>query len=495
MRSNLFLANVGCRFLNWVISWGWLGCCWLFGGAVASQAATPNVLFIAIDDLNHWVGHLGRHPQTKTPNLDRLASQGVTFTRAYCTAPSCNPSRASLMSGLRPSTTGCYVNSQDWRPGIPQDKLLNTHFSRHGYQLFGAGKIYHGSFGHGGHWDDYHQSQGDLQRHPSAKDNGVGGIAFYPLANSDETMPDYGVVSYGIRKLNEYRGEKPFFLAVGLVKPHMPFSVPKKWFEMFPLESIQLPPYREDDLSDVPPTGVKFAAPGGDHAQILASGRWKEAVQAYLATIAFCDAQVGRLIEALERSPAKDNTIVVLWSDHGWSLGEKSHWRKFALWEEPTRTVFIWKVPGVTPAGGVCDRTVDYSCIYPTLCRLTGVARPGHLEGHDISPLLKDPQADWEHPAITTWQRGNHAVRTEGWRYIRYADGGEELYDEQADPLEYTNLAGSSEYLAIKNRLQALLPTVNAADLPSAEDGEDGDKPSKVRKGDKTKARKATAKG
>lgn len=187
-------------------------------------AEKPNVLFIAIDDLNHWVGHLGRHPQTKTPN-------------------------------------------------------------------------------------------------------------------SDEEMPDYKVVSYSLEKLNE-SSDKPFFMAVGLVKPHMPFSVPKKWFDMFPLDSIQLPPHREDDLADVPPAGVKMAGPDGDHAAILKSGRWKEAVQAYLATIAFCDSQVGRLLDGLEKSPKRDNTIVCLWSDHGWSLGEKSHWRKFALWEEPTRTAF-----------------------------------------------------------------------------------------------------------------------------------------------------------
>ena len=219
---------------------------------------------------------------------------------------------------------------------------------------------------------------------------GVGGIKFYPLANRDEEMPDYKVVSYGLEKLKE-KSDSPFFLAIGLVKPHMPFSVPKKWFDMFPLDSIELPPHREDDLDDIPPAGVKMARPNGDHAKIVKSGRWKEAVQAYLATIAFCDAQVGRLLDGLEASPYRDNTIVVLWSDHGWSLGEKSHWRKFALWEEPTRTVFVWKVPGVTQPGGVCQRPVDFTCVYPTLCELTGLPLPDHLDGRSIVPLLKDP--------------------------------------------------------------------------------------------------------
>lgn len=438
--------------------------------SVGFAADRPNVLFIAIDDLNHWVGHLGRNPQTQTPNIDRLAAQGVTFTKSYCTAPACNPSRASLMSGMRPGTTGCYLNSQNWRPGISEDKLLNSQFAAAGYRVFGAGKIYHGAGDRGGHWDDYFPGSAPTKKDPSAKDEGVDGIAFYPLANTDEEMPDYQVVSYGLKKLEE-PGDEPFFLAIGLVKPHMPFSVPKHWYERFPLQSIQLPPHRVDDLADVPPAGVKMAGPDGDHAKILKSGRWKEAVQAYLATIAFCDSQVGRLLDGLEKSRHKDNTIVVLWSDHGWSLGEKSHWRKFALWEEPTRTVHVWKVPRVTQPGGVCNRTVDYLSIYPTLCELTGVSAPEHLEGASIGRLLKDPQGEWDRPAITTHGFQNHTVRTEQWRYIRYANGDEELYDDKADPLEYTNLAQDPKYAAQKSELAKLLPETNAPNLPMSGGG------------------------
>ena len=440
------------------------------GVRIAHAADRPNVLFIAIDDLNHWVGHLGRHPQTKTPHIDRLAQAGVTFTRAYCTAPACNPSRASLMSGQRPSTTGCYLNSQNWRPGISEDKLLNSQFARAGYRVYGAGKIYHGAADRGGEWTDYFPGKGSTRRHPDARDDGVGGIQFYPLANTDEEMPDYSVVSYGLEKLRE-KSDQPFFLAIGLVKPHMPFSVPKKWFDLFPLESIQLPPHRADDLDDVPPAGVRMAGPDGDHAKIVASGRWKEAVQAYLATIAFCDSQVGRLLDGLEASPHRDNTIVCLWSDHGWSLGEKSHWRKFALWEEPTRTVFVWKVPGLTQPGGACGRAVDYSSIYPTLCELTGLPLPDHLDGRSLAPLLRDPLAAWDAPAITTHGFRNHTVRTAGWRYIRYANGDEELYDEAADPLEYVNLAKAPEHAARRNELAKWLPGTDAANLPGAEGG------------------------
>lgn len=223
----------------------------------------------------------------------------------------------------------------------------------------------------------------------------------------------------------------------------MPFSVLKKWFDMFPLDTIQLPPHRADDLDDVPLAGVKMAGPQGDHAKIIASGRWKEAVQAYLATIAFCDSQVGRLLDGLEKSPHRDNTIVCLWSDHGWSLGEKSHWRKFALWEEPTRRVFAWKVPGVTQPGSVCGRTVDYVNIYPTICDLAGLPQPKHLDGHSFVSLLKNPEADWGLPVITTHGFKNQTVRTEAWRYIRYANGDEELYDEKA-----TDSTGSGQATA-----------------------------------------------
>lgn len=435
-------------------------------GRARDAKPKPNVLFIAIDDLNHWVGHLGRNPQTKTPNIDRLAKQGVSFTNAYCTAPACNPSRASLMSGLRPSTTGCYTNAQNWRPGINEDKLMNSLFFKNGYRVYGAGKIYHGSYDRGGEWTDYFDGKGGkLERHPAAADNGVGGIGFYPLANTNEEMPDHSVVDWSIARMKE-ESDQPFFVACGLVKPHMPFSVPKEWYDRFPLASIELPPWRQDDLDDVPPAGVKMAGPEGDHAKILESGRWKEAVQAYLATIAYCDYEIGRLLDALEASPKKDNTLICLWSDHGWSLGEKSHWRKFALWEEPTRTVHIWKVPGVTPAGETCDWPVDYLNVYPTLASLAGLSRPAHLEGFDMSPILGDPTLDWDQPAMTTHGRGNHSLRFGDWRYIRYADGSEELYDHASDPLEYTNLAADPKLAETKKDLATYLPKNEAENLP-----------------------------
>ncbi len=435
-----------------------------FGFHAARAAEKPNVLFIAIDDLNHWVGFLDRNPQTQTPNIDRFARSGVAFTNAYCTAPACNPSRASLMSGQRPSSTGCYLNEQNWRPGISEDKLLNSHFVKAGYNVYGAGKIYHGAADRGGDWTDYFPGVANPNKVTSKLD-GVGGLRFAKLPIPDEEMPDYEVVSYALEKLKE-KHDKPFFLAVGLTKPHLPFAVPAKWFDKFPLDSIELPPYRADDLDDVPPAGIKMSKRDSDHARVLKSGRWKEIVQAYLASIAFCDSQVGRLLDGFEASAYRDNTIVVLWSDHGWSLGEKSHWRKFALWEEPTRTVFAWRVPGVTQPGGVSKRAFDYSCIYPTLCELAGVPLPSHLDGHSLAPLLKNPQATWDFPAVTTQGFKNHTVRNDNWRYIRYANGDEELYDNEHDPLEYTNLANKPKYADRKTELAKWLPTSNAPDLP-----------------------------
>jgi arylsulfatase A-like enzyme len=443
--------------------------------AVAQQAAKPNVLFVAIDDLRDWVRYLG-YEQVKTPNLDRLSQRGVTFTHAYCASPVCNPSRTALMSGQRSSTTGVYSNSIDWRP-LVQVTTLNEHFRNNGYYVCGAGKIYHGSYPRDKDWDDYQhertmdpddvdgatkgsgKQKGKAATSDAASD-GVGGIKFKPLNVRDEDMVDYHTVSYALKQLNRSH-DKPIFLACGLHKPHMAWDVPKKYYDMYPLEKIQLPKVLETDLDDIPEAGKRMAKLEGDHAAILASGRWKEAVQGYLAAITFCDAMVGRLIDGFDTSPNKDNTIVMLWSDHGWHLGEKQHWRKFALWEEATRAPFLISAPGVTKPGTTCDRTIDYMSIYPTLCDLAGIPTPKHCEGTSIKKLLENPKAAWGLPAITTHGYQNHTVRTEKYRYIRYADGSEELYDEVADPQEWKNLAADSNYAAVKKDLGQWLPKTN----------------------------------
>ena len=428
----------------------------------AGAAARPNVLFIAVDDLNHWVRYLGRNPQSSTPNIDRLAARGVRFTRSYCAAPVCNPSRAALMSGLRPFTSGVYDNKDDWRKVIGAELPLTTAFRQAGYYVAGSGKIYHGAYPRREEWDDYLANEG---RDPQPRgDTGVGGIKFAPLDCRDDELREGRIIGYGIDQLGR-KHDKPFFLAVGLHKPHMPWNVPRKYYDMHPLDSIELPPTRADDLADVPPAGVRMANPEGDHATMLASGRWKEAVQGYLAAISYTDAMIGRLIDALDASAYRENTMIVFWGDHGWHLGEKEHWRKFALWEEATRAPLIWVVPGLTKAGGVCERTVDFMSIYPTLTDLAGIPTPKHVEGRSIRALLADPRAAWDDPAITTYQFNNHAVRSEAFRYIRYANGDEEFYDETKDPYEWTNLAGESRVAADKAALTKHLPTKNAPDV------------------------------
>lgn len=428
---------------------------------VATDAAKPNVLFIAVDDLNHWVGHLGRNPQTKTPNIDRLAKMGVTFTNAHCAAPVCNPSRAALLSGMRPGTTGIYDNGQPFELAINADQSLVTQFRKAGYETLGMGKLWHGGLGFPEQWTATGGAEHkDISAGGKLEDRSIGGIKFGVLNAGDEAVPDTAIADYVIEELSKSH-EKPFFLTAGFHKPHMPWNVPKKYFDMHPLNQIQLPPTKDGDLSDIPPAGIKMAKPDGDHKQVLESGRWKEAVQAYLAAISYLDGQVGRLLDALEKSPNRDNTIICLWGDHGWHLGEKEHWRKFALWEEATRAPFIWIVPGVTKAGSTCSRPVDFMSIYPTLCDLTGVAIPLHVEGRSIRSLLADPASSEPHFAITTFGRNNHAIRDDRWRFIRYADGGEELYDHKTDPYEWTNVAALPEHYDLKVQLAAHFPTVN----------------------------------
>lgn len=463
------------------------------GLAAASQTAhKPNILFIAIDDLRDWVGFLGANSQVKTPHLDRLAARGVAFTRAYCASPLCNPSRAALLSGLRAGSTGVYNNNIDWRRVIPADATtLPLHFKNHGYYVAGAGKIYHERFRRDSDWRDYLGKGGgdeDDKRARARKGKGGGvtsvapdasNITIGPIDGDDDAMIDYHSVSYVIKKLGEKR-DQPFFLACGLKKPHLPWTAPKKYFDLYPLHAVLLPKVLQTDLDDVPPIGVRFAK-RREHDAIVRDGKWKDCVHAYLATISFCDAMIGRLLDGLDRSGHASDTIICCWSDHGWHLGEKQHWHKSTLWEEATRAPHIWVVPGLTRAGGTCGRPVDYMNIYPTLCELAGLPAPKHVQGVSIKPLLADPSAAWERPAVTTHGFSNHTVRTQRWRYIRYADGGEELYDHEKDPLEWTNLAKDPQLGSVRAELAKWLPKENVP-LPRSEAKTEKDKKKRNRK-------------
>ncbi len=437
-----------------------------------TTANKPNVLFVAIDDLNDWIGCLGGHPDTKTPNFDRLARQGVLFTQAHCAAPVCNPSRAALMTGKLPSTSGVYENQQPMRkaPATKDAVTLPQHFMAHGYRVVGTGKIYHGAYPDPPSWHEYYPDQMRNKPPdplpPNRPLNGIpktGHFDWGPVFVPDSEMGDWKVVDWASKELQR-KHDKPFFLACGIFRPHLPWYVPPKYFDMFDVNKVTLPNVKEDDLDDVPPIGRHLALRSGDHKKVIEHNQWRQAVRAYLASIAFADAQVGRLLDALERSAYAKNTIVVLWSDHGWHLGEKLHWRKFALWEEATHNVFMIKAPGITKPGSRCQRTVSLMDIYPTLIDLCGLKKRDGLEGVSLMPLLRNPSAEWNRPALTTYLRGNHSVRSERWRYIRYNDGTEELYDHSKDPLEWTNLAGKSEFAAVKKELAKWLPKHDAPD-------------------------------
>ncbi|HET6768868.1 MAG TPA: sulfatase [Chitinophagaceae bacterium] len=435
-----------------------------------------NVLFIAVDDLNDWVGPLDGYKGVKTPNIDKLAKEGMNFTRAYCPAPVCNPSRAALLTGVRPSTSGVYQNWHPWRRAMPNVVTLPQYFMANGYEVVGISKIFHDAYNDSASWHKYFPQLRQLtpEKNPV---NGFGNFDWGPLQAKDEDMADYTHVQHGIDFLNE-KHDKPFFLAVGIKRPHLSWWVPQKYFDLYPLSTVVIPKVIPNDLSDVPPIGVTMAKriPEGqqnaatqnmeDHKFIIEKAQWKQAIQGYLASITFADAMFGRLLDALNRSPYKQNTIIIFFGDHGWHLGEKEHWRKFALWEEATRVPFIIVAPGVAKPNSVCERTVNLMDIYPTLISLCSLPEKEGLEAMNIMPLLKNPELSWDHPSITTFGYGNHAVRTERWRYIQYSDKTEELYDHNADPSEWKNLASDPKYTDTKNKLSAWLPKVNAKASP-----------------------------
>lgn len=375
------------------------------------------------------------------------------------------------MTGIRPSTSGVYKNADPWRDALPDAVTLPQHFMASGYTALGSGKIYHGRFPDPPSWDVYFPSKTNQKPDdpmPQGRPlNGIKNTAHFdwgPVNATDEEMGDTQVANWVIDQLGKEHN-KPFFLACGMYRPHLPWYVPPQYFQQYPLEDIQLPKTLANDLADVPPAGIDMAKPGGDHAKVTRNNQWKPAVQGYLASIAFTDTQIGRVLDAFDSSPHKDNTIIVFWTDHGWHLGEKEHWRKFALWEEATRTPVIIVAPGLTKAGTRCDRPVNLLDLYPTLVELCGLPDNERLEGKSLVPLLKDPGANWERPSLTTHGRNNHGLRSDRYRYIRYADGSEELYDHQNDPMEYKNLAADPEYSAAKKRMANWLPTKNVPEM------------------------------
>tara|TARA_B110000014_G_C20093562_1_gene572888 strand:- start:320 stop:1732 length:1413 start_codon:yes stop_codon:yes gene_type:complete len=434
---------------------------------VAHAAKRPNVLMIAIDDLNDWVSCLGGHPQAKSPQIDRLAKRGVLFTNAHCQAPICNPSRTSLMLGMRPSTTGIYVN-RPWFRQTAKNKTritLSQHFAAQGYRTLTTGKIYHASRVDGPSFQVVGPRPGQRLKIDAQLVKEIGSSSrlwdFGAQQYAEEDFSDFVDASWAIEKL-QYKRQKPFFMAVGFYRPHVPWYAPQRFFDDRPRDDVELPMVRDDDRTDLPAGALQLTNNSlpPSHKWFVETDHWKDAVQSYLACVSFTDAQVGRLLDALDKSPHADNTIVVLFSDHGFHLGEKQRWAKQSLWESSTRVPMIISVPG-GQKGQRCSRPVELLHLYPTLLELCGLPTPDGLEGTSLGPLLKDPQASWSLPAITTYQRNNHAVRSEHWRYIRYSDGSEELYDHRTDPHEWTNVAARPEHRAVIAEHAKWLPATN----------------------------------
>lgn len=437
-------------------------------------ADRPNVLFIAIDDQNDWIGCLGGHPQVRTPNIDRLAERGTLFTNAHCQSPLCNSSRTSLMTSLRPSTTGIYGLSP-WFRDLPEYEdvvTLPQYLQKHGYRTYMTGKIYHGGYGRKPQeWDVIGPRTRILAKPEGGKL--VNTPAPHPLVDwgvfphRDEDKNDWKVASWAIEQLDS-KPQGPFMLSVGFFLPHVPCYTTRDWWDLYPAETLQLPPVSYDDRDDTPRFSwyLHWKLPEPRLKFLKQEKEWVNLVRAYMACTSFVDSQVGRVLEALERNGYADNTVVVLWSDHGWHLGEKLITGKNTLWDRGTRVPLIFAGPGV--AQGRCQQPAELLDIYPTLVDLCGLPARDGLEGHSLMPQLQDAAAAREWPAITTHNHDNHGIRTENWRFIRYADGSEELYDMQNDPREWHNLASDPQHASVLSQHRKWIPEVNSKPAPGS---------------------------
>ncbi len=434
--------------------------------------ARPNVLFVSIDDLNDWIAPLGGLGETpRTPAFERLARAAATFTSAHCTAPACNPSRVSVLVGLRPSSSGVYGNQSDWRAALPGAVTLPRLFRDNGYEVVGFGKVFHDKDQDEDAWERF-VALPNTARDDQVQHERLGRLRWSALPDAAEAgLPDHGHATLAAEYLRQPH-ERPFFLAVGFARPHLPWFVPERYFALYAPGRLPLPRVLADDLADVPriARALASASSSDDHVRILERDAWRTAERAYLASVSFVDAELGRLLDALAEGPHARDTIVCVWSDNGVHHGEKEHWRKFTLWEESTRVPFFLSAPGLTAGGERIERPVDLVHVLPTLADLCALDVPAAVrarwDGRSLRPLLASSAAPWDAPALTTYGRGNDSLRTERWRYIRYADGSEELYDHAEDPDEWHNLARDAQTAELRRELAALLPRDPAPAAP-----------------------------
>jgi choline-sulfatase len=434
----------------------------------AVQQKSMNVLFLVVDDLNTW---LLSNPDRYTgkviaPNILRLAESGVYFGQAFTSSPKCTPSRTSFLSGVAPWKSGVYDNGVNVSasPALELVPSLPKVFQQEGYFIASYGKISHG-YNTGVEWDGYIPHRRD----PVPPDAPLNGWArnnkgkptekdWGPIHLAEGEMNDTKYADAAIEQLKKNHSE-PFFIACGIFHPHFPWYVPQKYLDMYPLEEIELPPVNPDDQDDIPEMGRSLINAGLNES-IVSHDQVKKAIRGYLASTTYADAQIGRVMDALEMSPYKNNTIIVLISDHGFHLGEKQHWAKGTLWEEATNCLLMFRVPGLTKPDQVCNRPVTLLDVYPTLVELAGLPKLEHLDGKSLVPLLKKPNAKWSFPALTAYQ-SHMSVRTDQYRLIRYTDGTTELYDRGKDPHEWVNQTDNPDFAAIKRNLAAFLPGLN----------------------------------
>lgn len=437
------------------------------GGSALCQEPSRkmNILFLVIDDCNTWLlNDRNRYTgNVVAPNIQRLAQSGVLFHNAYTASPLCVPSRTAFLSGVAPWKSGVYQNQaavaeSEALKGVPS--LLKT-FQDNGYFVAKIGKISHGY--KTGITPDVDMKHKRTPPPPGAPLNGIA-----KAANGRLTERDWGATHLKESEMSEAKladkaieclqkkHNRPFFIACGLFHPHYPWYVPQKYLDMYPLDEIKLPPIRANDLADASPLGQSFVNTGWDE-KVKESGNVRKALQGYLASVSLSDAHMGRVLDALDKSVYRDNTIVVLLSDHGFHLGEKQQWSKGTLWEEATDSLLMFRVPGLTKPKQVCTHPVSLLDIYPTLVDLMGFRRPDHLDGLTLTPQLRDCSAPRTRPAIMALS-AHISVRTKNVRYIRYTDGSVELYDHSKDPNEWTNLAGNPEYATVRARMEAHLP-------------------------------------
>ncbi len=448
--------------------------------AQGAEATRPNVLFIAIDDQNDWIGCLKTHPLVQTPNIDRLAARGTLFRNAHCQAPLCNPSRASLLTGLRPSTIGIYGLQPGVReaPTTRSALTLPQTFTRAGYYTYTCGKIYHdGSIKPADQTNEF-TTWGPAPGMPRPTKKFVTTpMGNHPLVDwgifpeRDEDQADWKIASAAMEALQNAPTNKPFFVACGFRLPHVPCYATKKWFDLYPTDERVLPAIIQHDRGDTPRFSwyLHWLLPEPRLKFLQENAQWIPLTRAYLASTSFMDSQVGRVLAALEKTGKSSNTVVVLWSDHGWHLGEKEITGKNSLWERSTHVPLVFAGPGIRNQS-VCERTVELLDIYPTLLDLCGLASRSDLEGHTLLPLLQNPKAERPWPAITTANQGNHSIRTEEWRLIHYADGSEELYDLRKDPKEWTNLVSRGAFDSTQAELRKWLPKIDRPPVPNSRD-------------------------